>query len=271
MKYSPLLLALILLLLACQKHHDSPGSTVSDLGKPYTLPTTSQANPAYDAASGGIYKAIDMTDRDVKTIAFSLANTANATYALEYENGVLRDSLIRYVLMMGYPLALLPLRINDSAIDPNKSIFTYLESYRPDSANVHAFLNVNADGSSPNFRDDYASASAVLKERSDDQVFCYAGSYQGKYQTLNNGVDSGRIAFVLNADTAIAVQLNTVLFQYYTPGGARITNGQFTITTSAPTGDTFTLDGTISGNTVSGTWKGTLGLGTGDFTAQRTL
>ena len=271
MKYSALVLPLILFLLACQKHHDNP-APVSDLNKPYALPATAQANPAYDVSGRGIYKGVTIPEvTPVKTIFIDMANTANSAYSLQYENGLLKDSLIRYVVDSVFPTVRYPLQVDDSAIAPNKGIFTYFRTYKTDSLRFPGYFSVNADGSSPNFRSDFSGTTALLKERSTNQVFCFVGTYKGQHQ-FNSSIDSGQVAFVLNADTVIALQINTVDDPYAGPAGGAVSNGAINILFSDFAGaETFTLTGTITGNTLSGTWKSSLSAASGTFTAQRTL
>jgi hypothetical protein len=270
-KYKPLILTL--LLLACHKHNDN-STTISDLGKPYTLPVASVANPTYDASSAGIYKGVTVlgVPNIGTTLKINIANYSKAVYSLRYENGLLRDSLTRYTIDTMYPMVVLPLRANDSAIDPNKNIFTYFGSYRPDSALLHAcYFRVNGDGSSPGFSVVTGEPTAILKERSNSQVYCYVGTWQGVYHGLARGIDSGRIAFVLNADTAAAVQLSTRYFEFMGPGGGRNSNGQVTVTLVDPSTDNLVITGTLSGNALTGTWQRTITRVMGTFTAQRTL
>lgn len=272
MKYSALILTSILSILACQKHHDNP-VPVSDLNKPYALPATAQANPAYDVSGRGIYKGVTIPEiPQVKTLFIDVANTGNTAYSLQYENGLLKDSLIRYVVDSVFPTVRYPLQIDDSVIDPNKGIFTYFRTYKTDSLRFPGYFSVNADGSSPNFRSDFSGTTALLKERSTNQVFCFTGTYQGHHLPPNNTIDSGQVGFVLNADTVIALQINTVDDPYTGPAGGTVSNNQINIIfTDFAGAETFMLTGTITGNTLSGTWKSSLSAVSGTFTAQRTL
>jgi hypothetical protein len=272
----------LLLLVACGKHGDNPGKVTPkpppDLNKPYALPVASQANPIYDGSNYGIYKGVAIAATETsKTFGFNIGNNSKAVYCLEYEKSLLRDSLIRYESDTIDRQPVYPLTPDSSLVDPNKGFFALLESYIPDSADVLVNFNVNGDGSSPNLyvHTQNAYLSASLKERSGNQVFCYVGTWQGSYVLPGGATDSGKIAFVINADSALALQIDIPYYQYFEPGnGAPIVNHQFVIESfdgPPPGGYNFILTGTISGNTVSGTWTRTSSNATGTFTAQRTL
>ncbi len=278
MKPASLLCALILLLQACGKSHNTPSlpSDTTDLGKPYTLPAASQASPSYDKSSYGIYKGVTINAQDsAATFALNISNDGKLVYGLEYMNAVLRDSLIRYIVDSASMLIRQPLQPDSSVVPTGRRFYTVFESFDPVHANASIQFGVEADGAAPVTNVNLNSnqtLNAVMKERSDKQVYCYEGSYTGS-AAPSAGVDSGRIAFVATPDSLIVIQASIIFHQFFPAAGAAITNNRFTIVVvDVPGGTNFTYTGSVSGNTCSGTWvKGNYPNSTGTFTAHRTL
>lgn len=279
MKPASLLFALILLLQACGKSHNTPSTppVPTDLGKPYILPTAAQARSAYDNSSYGIYKGVTINAQDsAATFALNISNDSKLVYGLEYMNAVLRDSLIRYIVDSATGYIHQPPQQDSSVVPTGRRYFTVFQSYDPLKANITIQFGVEANGAAPVTTISLKAnqtLNAVMKERSDKQVYCYEGSYTGSAAIPSAGVDSGRIAFVATSDSLIIIQASITSPQFFPAAGASITNNQFTIVATDGLGNVnFTFTGSISGNTCSGTWvRGNYPNSTGTFTAHRTL
>jgi hypothetical protein len=278
-KPAPLLIAMIFLLQACGKTHNAPSapSEPADLGKPYVLPTASQASPSYDNSSYGIYKGVTINAQDsAATFALHISNDGKLVYGLEYMNAVLRDSLIRYVVDSATMYIRQPLQPDSSVVPAGRRLYTIFQSYNPFKANATIQFGVEADGSAPVTTvslNANQTLNAVMKERSDKQVYCYEGSYTGSAAVPSAGVDSGRIAFVATSDSLIVIQASITSPQFFPAARAAITNNQFNIVATDGLGNVnFIFTGSISGNSCMGTWvRGNYPNSTGTFTAHRTL
>jgi len=272
-----ILLFLPLLFLACGKNHDQPAPP-TDLGKPYTLPAASAANPSYDASKKGIYKGVTINAQDSSaTFQFNVANNGQV-YCLEYMDSVLRDSLIRYKVDPATQLLQFPWQKDTSAISTSGRFYTvFASSLQNNSGNAWVQFGVESDGSSPVMNVNMNSnqtLDAVLKERSDKQVYCFEGAYEGSYFIPNNpgAIDQGRVAFVVRSDTAIIIMASQSHGQFFPASGAAVTGSQFTIPiVDNVYGVIYTYTCSISGNTCSGTWTKPATGDTGTFTAHRTL
>jgi len=274
------LLLVLLLLQACGKNHDQPAQP-SDLGKPYTLPTSPAANSSYDASNTGVYKGVTINAQDSSaTFQFNIANNSKTIYCLEYMDSVLRDSMVRYMIDPATQLAHWPL-VKDTSSSPIQSgtrFYTVFASYSPNNmGNALVPFAVEGDGSSPAMNVTLSSnqtLDAILKERSGQQVYCFEGSYEGSYYIANdpNATDKGRVAFVVRADTAIIIMASQSHGQFFPASGASVTGDQFTIPIiDNAYGVEYIYTCSISGNTCSGTWTRPATGDTGTFTAHRTL
>jgi len=174
-----LLIALVVLLQACGKHHGQP-VPISDLGKPYTLHAGPAASANYDASNKGIYKGVTINAQDSSaTFQFNIANNG-PMYCLEYMDSVLRDSMVRYKIDPGTGLLQFPLQKDSSAIPTSGRFNTIFNSFKPYvSGNAWAAFWVESDGSSPMMNVNLnanQTLDAVLKERWDKQVDCFEGT-----------------------------------------------------------------------------------------------
>jgi len=192
-------------------------------------------------------------------------------------NSVLRDSLVRFVVDSATKLIKYPEEKDTSIIKLGIPYYTVFSSFNPlITGFTFIQFGVNGDGSSPIMVTNLLgnqTLNAVLKEKSNKQVFCYEGTYEGTYiNPSTNAQDSGRVALALTADTAILIIADKVYGQFFPASGSSIINNQFTIeVVDGPGGANFVLTGNISGNTCSGSWIRKNSNASGTFSSHRTL
>jgi hypothetical protein len=280
----PMLLFLavpLLILYSCSKHNPAqpqPKTPIlpSDFGKPYTLPGGPEANALYDNLNYGIYKGITINAQDsAATFSFHLDNDGHSIYTLEYMGGSLRDSLVRLVVDSSTHLAHQPPAQDTSSVNLGADFYGVFESFDYlYYGNALVLFSAKGDGTSPYLGvtlNDNNSQSAVLKEKSGKQVFCFEGTYVSGYPVASVGPDSGRISLVLSADTVIATCLSEKGLGGFSPSGGQVANGNFTIKALDISDDYILITGVVTGNTCSGTWLRQPSGATGQFSAKRTL
>jgi hypothetical protein len=280
MKSIPLSFALSsLIFFSCSKHHPAQPSEPPlppDIGKPYALPSGPEANAAYDNVNYGIYKGISINAQDsAATFTIHLDNDGKSIYALEYVGGLLRDSLVRYVVDPYTQQASQPIALDTSLVASGTDFYGVFQSFAPFTIGGILDFSVKGNGSAPYanmFLNINSAQNAVLKERSGNQVFCYEGIFTGGYLVAGVGPDTGRISLVLSADTVIATMESFKFLNGFVPCGGNVTNNSFVIDNAAGNGGGYyQVNGTVAGNTCSGTWTFQGSIATGQFTAKRTL
>jgi hypothetical protein len=283
MKTIPLSFAISLLIFfSCGKNHPEQPSEPSlppDLGKPYALPSGSEANAAYDNNNYGIYKGITINAQIIpETFTIHLDNDGHSVYALEYSKGYLRDSLVSYAVDPNTNQARQPYAIDSTPVAAGTNFYGVFESFDLFQGDVLVDFSVKGDGSEPYtgiYLDQNSGQNAILKERAGKQVFCFEGTFVGGYPVAGVGPDTGRISLVLSADTVIATMLSFKMLNGFSPSGGSVSNNSFIINNAMGGGGIgYQVTGTVSGDSCSGTWviSPSFGLGaTGQFTAKRTL
>ena len=266
----------LLLFQACKKNSSISACVNFDFRKPCTLPSAPAASVLCDTSIRGIYKGVTINAGDESaTVELNIANAGDVVFGREYMDGVVRDSLVRYLVDPGTGLLKYPLARDVAPINTGARYHTIFESFLPDSANAFVQFAVERGGLSPlldvNLKGNQ-TLDAVLKEQSNKQVFCFEGSYAGGYINGSASRDTGRVAFVVRADTAIVIMASIASPQFFPASGAAAANNKFTIPVYDGPGDAaFVLTCTVTGNTCSGTWVRINATATGSFTARRTL
>ncbi len=266
----------LLLIQSCGKNGGPTASVNFDFRKPYTLPSAPEANALCDTSLRGIYKGVTINAGDeAATVELSIANGGDGVFGREYMDGVVRDSLVRYMVDPGTGLLKYPLSRDVAPINTGARYHTIFESFLPDSANAFVQFAVERGGLAPlldvNLKGNQ-TLDAVLKEQSNRQVFCFEGSYEGGYINGSASRDTGRVAFVVRADTAIVIMASIASPQFFPASGAAANDNKFTIPVYDGPGDAaFVLTCKVTGNTCSGTWVRINSTATGTFTAHRTL
>jgi hypothetical protein len=282
MKSMPLSFVLLsLIFFSCSKHHPAQPTEPplpADIGKPYALPSGPEANAAYDNLNYGIYKGITINAQIIpETFTIHLDNDGHSVYALEYSKGLLQDSLVSYVVDSQTQQPRQPYVIDTMPVAAATNYYGVFQSFDLYHGDVMVDFWVKGDGSEPFtgiFLDDNSGQSAILKERSGKQVFCFEGTFVGGYPVIGVGPDTGKISLVLSADTVIATMLSFKMLNGFSPSGGPVTNNSFIINNAAGAGGmNYQITGTVSGDSCSGSWETSppSGPATGHFTAKRTL
>lgn len=275
MKFLFCFIASLVLLQACKKDHFNT-TVPTDLGKPYGLGSTSKASIFYDHSNYGIYKGVTINAGDsLATFQIDLANNGKSVYALQFMDSLLRDSLIRLLVDSVIGITKYPQEEDTSIIKtglPYHTVFSSFNLLIPGTTLLQ--FEVNGDGSSPLMEANLLgnqTLNAVLKEKSDKQVFCYEGVYEGTY-LIKPAKDNGLVAFALTTDTVIAILKDKAYHQFFPAACSSVINNQFTIEiTDGPGGANFVFTGYVSGNICSGTWIRKNSIATGTFSSHRTL
>lgn len=266
MKTLTAILLITLFLSSCGKDPVPPTPAFST---EYQLPDRPEAMAAYDNSNYGIYKGVVINAQDsTATYKFNLYNYSAQPYALLYTGDKVQDSLVRYQKdNNGY--ILLPQKADTTRVPLNGPFYyTYFSSYNIGHSLSLVGFNVSAFGNGYQMSTQLygnSTLNAILKEKSNNQVFCYEGSY--------NGSDSGRIAFVMSTDSIVAIRASVWSPQFFKLATAHVTNGSFTLLQPDDvSGNTFTFTGTVQNNTCLGTWtKSSIPSVVNQFKAVRTL
>jgi hypothetical protein len=258
------------LLPSCHQEHPDPTPTPTPpFNREYELQRSPEAIAAYDGSNYGIYKGVVINAEDSSaTLQVNLYNNSRQPYVLFYTNHKLQDSLLRYKKdNSGYML--IPQVADSSTIPVNSSFYsTYFSSYSIGHGTALVGFNVSAFGK--NYVLDArlnanACLNAMLKEKSNNQVNCYEGSYSGS--------DSGRIAFVMSTDSIVAIRASVWNPQFFKLVTAHVSNGSFALNqVDDVSGNTFLFIGNVQNNVCAGTWtKSSAPTVVNSFKAMRTL
>jgi hypothetical protein len=267
MKTSVSLFFLAIVCYSCNRNNNTAPPPPLPFDTNYVLPAHAEALPQYDSANYGIFKGVTINALDsTATCKFNLYNNSREPYVLLYTNNKVRDSLVRYKTDATGYIAFPPQK--DSSLIPFNASFyyAYFSSYNVGIAtiqfNVTGFgksyvMNVNLRGNQ--------TLDAILKERSNSQVTCYEGSYSGS--------DSGRVCFVMSADSIIGIRASIWSPQFFKNMSTHYSGNTFTLVQGDDiSGNTFTFKGTIQNNTCSGTWtKSSASSVINQFSTARTL
>lgn len=254
--------AAVCFLPACKKD-SSPDSFHS---KPYSPTVASEAIAKYDASNFGIYKGVVINAQD-SSAAFriNINNNRSYSYTSYYKDDLYKDSLIRYKTGVGginFPQA-----VDTSSLAENVQTYAAFASWRIGVGPIVEF-GVQANGSSPVMDvqlNNNATLTALMKEKSNRQVYCFEGSY--------NGSDSGSIAFVATADSIVMLRASTWNPQFFKNTGAVVSGNNFVLNQQDDiSGNNFEFKGTMNLSSFSGTWtKSSAPNVIGHFTVRRTL
>jgi hypothetical protein len=255
----------LLAMVACSKDNSDPAPVFP---MEYAIPSRPSAMAAHNNDSYGIYKGVSISAAaNSATIQFNLYNDHPEPYALLYRDGKIVDSLVRYQVD-SYGNFVFPYR-RETAPVPFNTTFNgaHFASYR-DGIGAAAWLSTIGSGTAPNMgvnMDVNATLDAVLKEKSDKQVFCFEGAY--------SGADSGRIAFVVRSDSVLAIRSSIWNPQFFKIMKAAINNNQFKLAQFDDIGgNDFEFLGTVQNDRCTGSWTKNAGpAGTNVFLARRTL
>lgn len=251
--------------LSC-KDDDAPPK--EPFNKNYTLSNSPEALVAHDASNYGIYKGVALNAQDsTATVKFNFYNNSSQPYALFYRNNEVYDSLVRYKTD-GLGNMSLPQQQNNEAVPLNAASYTALySSYNPGYGPL-VWFRVKANGAEPFLGTQLYynyTICTVAKEKSNKQVMCFEGSYRGQ--------DSGRLAFVVSADSISGLRASVWNPQFFNIMTAVVQNGQFVINQyDDVSGNTFTFTGSVQNSQCSGTWtKSSTPAVVNQFTTRRTL
>jgi hypothetical protein len=236
----------VVFLFACRKSSEGKREFTP---RAYSFPTTAEAQPGYDQSNYGIYKGVMVAANDsMATFKYDIYNSGKAPFIHIFRFFTLTDSLVRYntyVYGISHPWTV------DTTTIPENADFYYaaFASHRIGIGPIVDF-SVHANGLSPNQGGQYYSNStinAIMKETSGKLVRCFDGSF--------DGTDSGKIAWVMTADSLIGIRKSTWHGQYFKTMYASVSGDQFTIEqVDDISGNTFYFNGTVTGNTCTGTW-----------------
>jgi hypothetical protein len=234
----------------------------------YTIPSKPSAIAAHNNDSYGVYKGVSISAAGHSaTTQFNLYNNHPEPFALLYRDGKIVDSLVRYQVDNNGNFVF-PFRRETNPVSFNASFNgAQFASYK-DGLGAAAWLSTLGNGTAPNMgvnMDANATLDAVLKEKSDQQVFCFEGSY--------SGTDSGRIALVVRSDSVLAIRSSIWNPQFFKIMKAAVVNNQFTLLQFDEIGgNAFEFSGTVQNDRCSGSWvKNSAPAGTNIFIAGRTL
>jgi len=167
----------LLIFFSCQKDKLQP---VAPFPREYELTNTPEGLSIFDFSNYGIYKGVVINSQDSSaTFKLNLYNASNTTFGLFYLNGIAQDSLIRYSKDNSGLMAF-PQKVDTARIPLNATFYsTYFSSYRIGFGPIVGF-NTTANGISYNIEtqlNNNQTLNAVLKEKSNNQVYCFEGSY----------------------------------------------------------------------------------------------
>lgn len=265
MKQVILTITISLVFFSCQK---DKVTLSAPFPRSYELTNSPEALSTFDFSNYGIYKGVVINAQDSSaTFKFNLYNASNEPYGLFYSNGILQDSLVRYSKdnsgLIAYP------QKKDTARIPLNAPFyvTYFSSYRIGFGPIVGF-NTTANGISYIMETQLynnQTLNAVLKEKSDNQVYCFEGSY--------SGLDSGRIAFAISSDSIVGIRASIWNPQFFKLMTANVSSNNFTINQYDDiSGNMFIFTGQIVNNKCFGTWTKSSNSGvTNNFITKRTL
>lgn len=252
----------VIIITSCSKSNSS-----LPFNPDYTLNNIADAVAAHDHSNYGIYKAVAINAGDsTASFRIDLCNKQPQPYVLYYRNNKVEDSLIRYQTDANGSF-LYNWQPDRSAVPANSFYHTAFASYRIGMGPIVSF-GVQANGTDPQtdiLLMNNATLVAILKERSDKQVRCFEGSYSGQ--------DSGRIAFVMTNDSAIAIRASIWNPQFFKKMAGKVTNESFSLYQYDDlSGNSFVFNGTIQNNQCSGNWVKNANPVTGNLLiARRTL
>jgi hypothetical protein len=255
----------LLTVVACSKDNSDPAPVFP---REYAIPAKPSAIPTHNNDSYGIYKGVSISAAaNSVTIQFNLYNNHPEPYALIYRDSKIVDSLVRYQVDNNGNFVF-PFKRETTPVSFNTPFNgAQFASYR-NGIGAAAWLSTIGNGTAPNMgvnMDANATLDAVLKEKSDQQVFCFEGSY--------SGTDSGRIAFVVRTDSVLAIRSSVWNPQFFKIMKAAVVNNHFTLELFDDIGgNTFDFSGTVQPDRCSGTWiKNASPSGINIFLARRTL
>ena len=255
----------LLIFFSCQKEKSQP---IAHYPKEYELSNFPEGLSIFDFSNYGIYKGVVINSQDSSaTFKLNLYNASNQPYALFYLNRKVQDSLIRYTNSNSGFMAF-PQKVDTARIPFNAAFYsTYFSSYLIGFGPIVGF-NTTAKGISYIMETQLynnQTLNAVLKEKSNNQVYCFEGSY--------SGLDSGRVAFVVSSDSIVGIRASIWNPQFFKIMTATVSNNNFTINQVDDTsGNTFIFNGKIENNKCFGTWtKGSNSSIINNFTTIRTL
>lgn len=237
----------LLIFISCQK---GKSQSVALFPREYELVNTPEGLSIFDFSNYGIYKGVVINSQDKSaTFKLNIYNASNHPYALFYLNRKVQDSLIRYAKnnsgLMAFPQKVDTVSIPLNAAFYSTCFSSYLIGYGP----IVGF-NTTANGISYIMETQLynnQTLNAVLKEKSNSQVYCFIGSY--------SGLDSGRVAFVVSSDSIVGIRASIWNPQFFKIMTATVSNYNFTINQVDDTsGNTFTFNGKIENNKCFGTW-----------------
>lgn len=256
---------ILLILFSCQK---DKLQVVAPFPREYELGNTSEGLSIFDFSSYGIYKGVVINSQNKSaTFKFNLYNASNQPYSLFYFNKKVQDSLIRY-LSSNSGFMDFPQKIDTARIPLNAAFYsTYFSSYKIGYGPIVGF-NTTANGISYIMETQLynnQTLNAVLKEKSNNQVYCFEGSY--------SGLDSGRVAFVMSSDSIVGIRSSIWYPQFFKIMTATVSNNNFTINqVDDISGNKFIFNGKIENNKCFGTWTKSSNLSMiNNFTTLRTL
>ena len=262
MKY--LIFVIILAIVSCKKSDD--GGTREFTPRAYSFPVTAEAQARYDQSNYGVYKGVMVAANDsMATFKYDIYNSSDIPFIHVFRFSTLTDSLIRFNTNnagMIFPQSIDPQKIPENV----DFYYTAFASYRVGTGPIVDF-SVHANGLSPHQGGQYysnATINAIMKEKSGKLVRCFDGSFDGS--------DSGKIAWVMTSDSLIGVRKSTWHGQFFKTMYAAVSGDQFSIEqVDDISGNTFYFNGTVTGNTCTGTWtKSTDPTVVNTFTAVRT-
>lgn len=240
-----LILLLLVVIAACNKTADNNEPTVF-APRSYALPTAAEAKAQYDNSNYGIYKAVAIAANDsVATFKIDIHNSTGLPFIHYYRNLMLQDSLVRYVQMY-----VLNPQFDTTTVPENADHYsTEFASHVIGKGPVVGF-GVQVHGANPALDVllfNNSTTRTILKETSTNLIRCFEGTY--------DGVDCGKIAWLMTSDTLKAVRKSTCNHQFFNDLSGTVTGNSFTITKLDDiSGNTFTFNGIVTGNTCNGTW-----------------
>lgn len=265
MKHVTVIIITLLIFFSCQK--DKLQSS-APFPRKYELINSAEGLSIFDLSNYGIYKGVVINSQDSSaTFKLNLYNASNEPYSLFYSSGNLQDSLIRYS-KDNSGLMVFPQKIDTARIPLNAAFYsTYFSSYRIGFGPIVGF-NTTAHAISYTIETQLynnQTLNAVLKEKSNNQVYCFEGSY--------SGLDGGRVAFAISSDSIIGIRASIWNPQFFKIMTANVSNNSFTINQFDDiSGNTFIFTGRIESNKCFGTWTKSSNLSIiNDFTTKRTL
>ena len=237
----------ILAIFSCKKKSSDGLREFSP--RTYSFPVTAEALAQYDQSNYGVYKGVMVAANDsMATFKYDIYNSSDIPFIHVFRFNTLTDSLIRYNTNnsgMIFPQSIDPQKIPENV----DFYYTAFASFRVGIGPIVDF-SVHANGLSPQQGGQYYSNStinAIMKEKSNKLVRCFDGSF--------DGTDSGKIAWVMTSDSLVGVRKSSWYGQFFKTMNAAVSNDQFTIVQEDDiSGNTFYFNGTITGNTCTGTW-----------------